>query len=196
MRPLPLSFKYTIQPFSIVTAFWAVTLFLGLACSNDPQEVKKITAQDAGPLEAQDGVRLTYTDSGIVKMYLEAPRAENYGQLENPTLEFPEGIIVRFFDADGMEESRITANYAIRYVNEKRWKARGNVIVSNIQNEKLNTEELFWDETTEKIYSNVFVKMTTDTQIIMGDGFEADQNFTNAVVKKVTGQIELQEDEL
>jgi LPS export ABC transporter protein LptC len=195
MRPSLSSFKNRRTQSISVTALLAVTFFLAIACRNDPEEVRKVTAQDDSPMETQDGVQLTYTDSGLVKMFLVAPRAENYGHLENPTLVFPNGIDVIFYDHLGNEESRITANYAIRYLNEKLWKAKGDVVVSNIHNERLNTEELFWNEATEKIYSNVFVKMTTDTQVIMGEGFEADQNFSNAVVKKVTGQIELEEDE-
>jgi LPS export ABC transporter protein LptC len=196
MRALPLDFKTLSKLFKNVTALFAVTFFFGWACTNDPAEVKLVTADDDNPAEYQENIRLVYSDSGVVKMILEAPVAENYNQKEQPRLLFPKGIFVRFFDANGVEESRITSNYAIRYINEQRWQARGDVVVANNQNERLNTEELFWDEAQEKIFSNVFVKMTTDKQIIMGEGFEADQNFTNAVVKKVTGQIELEDDEL
>lgn len=196
MKVLPSSFNLMLHHLKNVTAVFAVTFFFGFACTNDPSEVKLITAEDDRPAEFQENIRLVYSDSGQVKMILEAPIAENYNQKEQPKLVFPKGIFVRFFDANGTEESSITANYAIRLINEQRWQAKGDVVVENIQNERLNTEELFWDEAKEIIYSEVFVKMTTDSQIIMGEGFESDQNFTNAVVKKVTGQIALEDDEL
>ncbi len=196
MKPLPSNFNLMLHHLKNVTALIAVTFFFGYACTNDPSEVKLITVEDENPAEYQENIRLVYSDSGRVKMILEAPIAENYNQKEQPKLVFPKGIFVRFFDANGVEESKITANYAIRLINQQRWQAKGDVVVENIQNERLNTEELFWDEAKEIIYSEVFVKMTTDTQIIMGEGFEADQNFTNAIVKKVTGQIALEDEEL
>ncbi|MCH8554029.1 MAG: LPS export ABC transporter periplasmic protein LptC [Schleiferiaceae bacterium] len=185
-----LAFKKNIAVLVTVMFF----LCLLVSCVNDPEEVKKATVEDESPLEIQENVRLTYTDSGMVKLILEADRAENFGHTEEPTLVFPEGIFVRFFNEEGEEDSQITSEYAIRYVNKKLWKARGDVVVLNSKGEKLNTEELFWDEEKEIIYSNVFVKMTTEDQIIMGEGFESDQNFTNAEVKKVTGQILLDEE--
>ena len=68
-------------------------------------------------------------------------------------------------------------------------------MVVNKKGEQLNTEELYWDEKKETIYSEVFVKITTDEEIIMGEGFEADQNFTNYTLSKVTGQITIEDDE-
>lgn len=195
MKPSQLSFNSAKRFFKNVTALFAVTFFFGWACTNDPAEVKLVTTADESPAEYQEHIRLVYSDSGMVKMVLEAPVAENYGQKENPRLVFPKGIYVRFYDATGEEESSITSNYAVRFINEQKWQARGDVVVENNQNERLNTEELFWDEANEKIYSDVFVKMTTEKQIIMGEGFESDQNFTNAVVKKVTGQIEMEDEE-
>jgi len=62
-------------------------------------------------------------------------------------------------------------------------------VVVNEKNEKLNTEKLEWDEQTGKLYSDQFVKITTPEEIIMGTGFEADQNFNSYRIFKVTGTI-------
>lgn len=172
----------------------AAMLFLW-ACENNVNEVKSLTFTEKIPLEIQENLVLTYSDSSYTKMELKAPRAENYPQLEKPEMIFPEGVKVKFFDARGREDSRLKANYAIHYSTERLWHATGDVVVVNKKGEQLNTEELFWDEKRETIYSDVFVKITTPDEIIMGEGFEADQNFTNYTITKVTGQITIDDDE-
>lgn len=170
-------------------------MLFSFSCVNDVNEVKELTTNDRRPLEVQKNLFLTYSDSSFIKMELKAPLAENYPQLKEPELKFPKGIKVRFFDARGEEDSRLRANYAIQYPGKRLWEAKGDVVVVNKMGEQLNTEELYWDEATEKIYSSEFVKITTGKEVIMGEGFEADQNFTNYTISKVTGQITLEEDE-
>ncbi|MEQ9262052.1 MAG: LPS export ABC transporter periplasmic protein LptC [Owenweeksia sp.] len=172
----------------------ATMLFL-YSCENDINEVKNVTQDQKIPLEIQENLELIYSDSSFTKMELKAPLAENYPQLDEPEMVFPKGIKVRFFDAYGKEDSRLKADYAIHYANKRLWHAVGDVVVVNKKGEQLNTEELYWDEKKELIYSEVFVKITTDDEIIMGEGFEADQNFTNYTISKVTGQITIEDDE-
>lgn len=172
----------------------AAVLFL-FSCTNDPKEVKKVTARDDLPLEIQENLELEYSDSSYIRLRLNAPLAEHFPQLEEPIRKFPKGIDVKFFDRFGNENSRMRADHAVEYVNDDLWHATGNVVVVNKKGEQLNTEELYWDQNNEKIYSEVFVKMTTDKEVIMGEGFEADQNFDNYVINKVTGQIAIEDEE-
>ncbi|MGB0176019.1 MAG: LPS export ABC transporter periplasmic protein LptC [Owenweeksia sp.] len=172
-----------------------VTMLFLCSCENDINEVKSVTQDEKIPLEVQENLELIYSDSSFTKMELKAPLAENYPQLEEPEMIFSKGIKVRFFDAYGNEDSRLKADYAIHYANQRLWHAVGDVVVVNKKGEQLNTEELYWDEKKESIYSEVFVKITTDDEIIMGEGFEADQNFTNYTISKVTGQITIEDDE-
>jgi Lipopolysaccharide-assembly, LptC-related len=63
--------------------------------------------------------------------------------------------------------------------------------VINAKGEKLNTEEIIWDEQKKIIYSNAFVKITTGDEIIWGIGMEANEDFTDYVIKKVTGKVKV-----
>ncbi len=172
----------------------AMVLFL-FSCTNDPQEVKKILIPQDLPMEITEDLDLSYSDSGFVRLNLQAPLAEYYPNLEEPERRFPEGIDVKFFDSFGKEESRLQADYAVQFLNMGLWQATGNVIFLNRKGEQLNTEELFWNEKTEKIYSDVFVRLSTGQQMIMGEGFEADQTFETYEINKVTGTIDIEDDE-
>ena len=89
-------------------------------------------------------------------------------------------------------QSRLTADYAIRFEKQGKMEAKGNVVLVNELGETLNTEHLFWNENTGKIYSYEFVKITTADEIIMGDGFESNQNFTQFKIHKIKGTINLE----
>lgn len=172
----------------------AMVLFL-FSCTNDPQEVKKILIAQDLPMEITEDLDLSYSDSGFVRLNLQAPLAKYYPNLEEPERRFPEGIDVKFFDSFGREESRLQADHAVQFLNKGLWQATGNVIFLNRKGEQLNTEELFWNEKTEKIYSDVFVRLSTGQEVIMGEGFEADQTFENYEINKVTGTIDIEDDE-
>ena len=68
--------------------------------------------------------------------------------------------------------------------------------VVNQKGEILNTDELIWDEDKKIIYSNSFVKITTPDEIIYGNGMTANENFTDYVIKHITGTIRVKTSQL
>ena len=56
-------------------------------------------------------------------------------------------------------------------------------------NERLNTEELFWNPTDEEIYTEKFVRIETEDQILLGQGLTADQDFSTYKIEKLTGEL-------
>jgi LPS export ABC transporter protein LptC len=180
----------SLKIFKGIVIFMAM-LFLSVACENKVEEVRILTKSERIPSEVQHDVFLVYTDSTLKKMEMEAPLAENYPNLEEPQREFPKGIKVRFYNELGEQSSSLTAEYALQLVNKNLWEARGNVIVINTKGEQLNTEKLFWDNRKEIIYSDEFVKITTPEQVIMGEGFTADQNFDEYEINRPTGTINI-----
>lgn len=171
----------------------AVLLLFG-ACENDVAQVQRISSEKRIPMEIQENLRVVYTDSTRPQMIMTAPRAESYPSLKEPQREFPQGIEVEFLDNTGKPESHLKADYALQLLNKNVWEARGNVVVVNEENEKLQTEKLFWDARREIIYTDDFVRMTTEQEVIMGEGFKANQNFDNYEIEKVTGTLTLKDD--
>lgn len=164
------------------------------ACSNKVEEVRFYSKSERIPIETQRDLHLIYTDSTFKRMEMKAPLAESYPNLNEPQREFRRGLKVRFFDPQGQEDSRLRADYALQLVNKGLWEARGNVVVNNRKGEQLNTEKLFWDSQQEIIYTDAFVKLTTPEEVIMGEGFKADQNFSNYEIYRVTGTINVEDD--
>jgi len=66
--------------------------------------------------------------------------------------------------------------------------ATGNVIViSDSMQTTLNTEELKWNQSTRKIYSDAPVIITSPSEIIFGIGLESNEYLSQYKIFKVTG---------
>ena len=66
-----------------------------------------------------------------------------------------------------------------------------NVRVVNRKGERLNTEQLFWDENKQKIYTNKFVTIKTAREILYGNGLVSNEDFTQYKITDLRGTIEV-----
>lgn len=181
--------------FEITSILNLLILFLSIqfmfSCKNDIDEARKITTRVNTSIEKATQTEIVFSEHGMNRIVANAPELIRYA-VEKPYMEFPKGIEMKFFNGN-KAESTMTANYAIAQEGNKLMIARNNVVVVNEKGEKLNTEELIWDEEKETIYSNAFVKITTQDEIIMGTGMTANQNFTNYVIKNISGIIKVKQ---
>lgn len=140
-----------------------------------------------GPLREAENVVMHRAEHDKVKMIL---RAKKVQQFQNGDQEFPEGIYIEFFDPTGTKTSTLRANTAHFYKQENRWKGQGKVEVFNIEKgQQLHTEELFWNPTQRKIYTDKFVTIKDQTDVIYGTGMIANQDMSNYSIKNITGTL-------
>lgn len=170
-------------------------VFLLVACENDIERINLITDPEEFPDIQGKEMEIIYSDSGRVKAKLIAPSIKQFTRIERPYIEFLEGLQVFMYDSNLEYDSELVADYAIYYTNERLWIARGNVVTENYKKgEKLNTEELFWDEKTRKIYSNSFSRIENKDGTFYGQqGFEANQKFTNWKLKGSRGTLNVKD---
>lgn len=171
---------------------FAISLF---SCENNIQTVNMVATKEVFPALSAFDISVLYTDSTKIIFNLKSPEIDNYANADQPYTEFPQGIKLVYFSEYPDTNSMITANYAIRHDNEKYWEAKGNVVARNTKGEILNTEYMVWDEAKEIIYSDKYVKIITNEDVIEGQGFEADQSFTEWRITKVTGFINISEEQ-
>ena len=162
------------------------------ACENDQSKIEQLTRPDNSPLESIKGLETIYSDSGLIRVRVTAPVLNKFVSPKAITV-LPKGLSIDFYDEHLNIVSKLSAKYAIHYDQEKRWMAKNDVVVVNVKGEKLNTEKLLWDENSGKLRSDEFVKITTPDEIIMGKGFEANQDFSLYKIYKVTGNITVKE---
>lgn len=192
-----LSFKRTLLR-AIVTAM-ALSFrrgrlsacLLALAASACNQSDLKEPLIYDGPVRVGENVELFYTEENRVKVKMVAPMAYEF---ENGDNEFPDGLYLEFFDETGKLESTLRANEAFYFKKDHLWRGRGKVEVKNLEkNEQLNTEELFWEPAEEKIYTEKFVTIRQQSDVIYGQGLEAMQDMSDYIIKKPEGEFSVDE---
>lgn len=167
--------------------FLMLTVAVG-ACNQS--DLKEPLVYD-GPQRIAEDVELYYTEDNQVKVKMIAPVVHEY---ESGDREFPEGLYLEFYDETGKLESTLRANEAYYFKKEHQWRGRGKVEVKNIEkNEQLNTEELFWKPAEEKIFTDKFVTIRQQTDVIYGQGLEAKQDMSDYVIKKPEGEFAVDE---
>jgi LPS export ABC transporter protein LptC len=157
-----------------------VILFSLGSCKND---IEKINAFAEGldlPDQSGNNINVEYTDTGKLQLRFITPEMKRYTRKDNPYYEFPKGIEVYFFDNNENVKSIITAKYSIYKETTQIWEARDSVVAKNIvTGERIDTEQLFWNQPKKFIYSTVFTKITNPDGVYFGErGFEASQDLS------------------
>ncbi len=160
------------------------------ACENDLNKVQLYSKVENSPVETAKNIKIIYSDSARVQVEVKAPKMERY-ETENPYFEMTKGLQATFFDDHLNVKSTMDADYGVRYEREQKMEARKNVVVINERGEQLNTEHLIWDEKSGKLTSDEFVKITTKDEIIYGNGFEANQDFSRYKIFHIKGTISI-----
>lgn len=162
-----------------IYAVLPVLLFSGFfACDAALKREHQTYTQDDTQVEIGRDVEILYSDSAIVRVRITAPTMLNYTERDEPRQEFPDGIKVEFLTSTLSVRSTLTAKSAVREQNQGLVTTRDSVVLTTVQQEKLETEELIWNEKTEKITTEKFVKVTKPGEVIYGFGLEANQDFS------------------
>lgn len=158
------------------------------ACS--PSETA-VPVEYEGPLSEAENVKMQYAEKDRVKVVLTAAKILEFA---NGDEEFPEGIFIEFYDELGNKTSTLRANDAYFFKQENKWRGRGNVEVINTQKqEQLNTEELFWTPNDKKIFTDKFVTIKLQSEVLYGTGLEAKEDLSDYQIKDPSGDFTVDE---
>ena len=192
MLKLPKSFKYNYVHI-IVVAFATVSCFLA-SCSDRPEKVEAITDRANTPSLRATEVLTVISDSGVTRYRMNAQEWVIYDQAEEPYWDFPKGIRMEKFNTQLDVDAEIESDYAIHYDKKRLWDLRDNVKAINLEGEQFECDQLFWDQNTERIYSDSRIKITQKDKIIIGYGFESNQSLTKYVIRNTEGIFPMSEE--
>ena len=182
--------------------YLAVALpFLGSAillfsCKSQPVEVQQAVSE-AVMTEYSENMSITMSENGRKSYHFETPLIEGYGMAHDPYREFRKGVKITIFDEDtGAESATLTANYAIFYEDRKLWEAKGDVVATNSDGRQLFTSQLFWNQTTHKVYSNVDSKIVDGDEVHHCEGFESDEQMKEWTYRKLKGVTYIDDEDM
>ncbi len=161
-----------------------LSVFIAMACISCDDDIDTSLLEPyLGPISEATDVLLYHSDSAIVRTQLKAKKQIEF---ESGDLEFPEGIDITFFDVSGEITTTMKADKGYYIKKDNLYRGEGDVVVDNLEKEqKLSSEELYWDPNAKKIYTDKFVTIEEKETLFNGTGMEADEGFNEYKLFKV-----------
>tara|TARA_B100001250_G_scaffold169230_1_gene145754 strand:+ start:1560 stop:2105 length:546 start_codon:yes stop_codon:yes gene_type:complete len=163
--------------------------FILFSCSNNPELVKEFIELEDLPIEQIKGAEMLHTEEGVLKLRIVAANIKRFKDTQ-PHLIFSDGLEVAFYDDSGSVKSVLTAFHAEINDLTKIMTASNNVVLKSEEGNKLESEELIWDEKKNKIFTDKRVVITTEKEVIEGEGFQSNPDFSEYSVTRIQGTFE------
>ena len=174
-----------------ITAFIAVMLF---SCANPDAVINEIATDDTLSGIIADSVIFFRSDSGMVKMKLEAPRLVRM-ESEDDVMEFPLGFHVLMFDNERQPVTEMRAGYG-KSIGGSIIEAYDSVVVRRNGDEQVMfSDKLFWYQDLKMIYTRSHVKIVTPDKEIEADSLVAQEDFSEYTMYYGRAELEVDEEE-
>ncbi len=179
--------------FSKRNFFLAILSVFLFACAED-EAAKMLELDENSPVMTYMDVSTLFSQNSTVRLKIEAPLQYQY---KNRDEGYPEGVYVEFFDSLGTKTTTLEADSGYHKAVNDSYSVHGNVVVFNLEEgQRLETDVLYWDKVTKEIFTDSItpVRITTQTEIINGNGLRAQQDFSEfEITGGVTGIFTVQE---
>lgn len=131
------------------------------------------------PSVKDDSVSMLISDSGVVKYRMKAKEWLVFDRASDPHWYFPQGLYIEQFDTTFQKQASIKSDTAWNFTDKKLWHLKGNVLMNNIHGDTFQTEELFWNEKAQKLYSDKYIEIIQPDKLVQrGIGFESNIHMT------------------
>ena len=144
------------------------------------------------PVQTSYNAEYTYSEKGKIRNRLYAGQLDQFVG-ENGHLDASQGLTFIFLDSLEQEEARLTSIRGVYYEKEKKMVVTDSVELRNAAGEKLETQELIFLQDSGKIFTDKFVTIKLEKEILYGTGFDADQDLSNYTMKNPEGEFEVED---
>ncbi len=146
-----------------------------------------ITERDSLPVMDTRGVTTLISDSGMIRYRINTEEWKVFDRKVPPYWAFEQGVYLEKFDTLFQVEASIEADTAYFYNKEELWKLVSNVHIQNLKGEKFDTDLLYWDQKKQRVYSDHRIRIEQPDRVIIGRGFESNQQMTIYTIHKPEG---------
>ena len=140
-----------------------------------------------------DSITTIVSDSGIIRYRIIAPDWYVYEKADTPYWDFPNGLRFERFDENYKIDAEIECDRAVYYSKLELWKLNDNVEATNLSHEEFYTNELYWDQKEERVYSDTAITIIQKERTLLGIGFESNQTFSRYSIRQPKGTIPIEE---
>jgi len=140
-------------------------------------------------MQVVDNMTTMQTENGKMRIRMETDRMEHY---ENDSLKidlFLESFAVYNYNEEGLLETILLSDKARHIVRKQEegeiWEVTGNVSIQNvIKQETIETDTLYWDQSTHQIYTDSYIRMYSKDGLMQGYGMRSDDKARESVLLK------------
>lgn len=158
-----------------------------VAASLNPERMPTMTTTNISTL---------ISDSGVIQYKIVAPEWKVYDNADTPYWIFPKGLYLEKYDPYFQVIATVAADSA-RYMKQQRlWRLMGNVEMTKKPKDLFQSQELFWDQRTNRIYSDSFIHIETATHVLEGMGFVSNDKLTDYRVVRPQGIFPVNRDNI
>lgn len=180
---------------------WVLGLFFVLqallvGCKDDETSiVDHKTNPDEVPTMVSNHVQTVISDSGRTKYRITTNRWEMFEEAKSPHWIFPDGVIAEELVSPGFEVvTSLKCDSAYYDEIQQLWSLNGNVSIANGDGTIILTDQMYWDQKTHELYSEAFIHIERQAQIIEGYGYRSDDSFKNYTLRQVKAIVPIDED--
>ncbi len=177
------------QTKSSIIIFLIIFCVLPFSCSEKKIEYAIIPSDSIVPLMHAEDIVSLISDSGITRYRLNAKTWNVFSENGIDWWYFPDGFYVEKFDTLLNVEASVISDTAYYFEDQGLWKLVGNVMIVNLKQEKFESPELYWNQKTQKVYSDSLVRFEQEGSIITVIGFESNQEMTHYKYYKIQPSV-------
>ena len=164
-----------------------ITLLTVIGCRDEVKSVvHKDTAPDV-PTVISHNVKTLISDSGVTQYRITTKLWQIYSEAAKPYWYFPEGLYLEQFDKQFKTAASIQCDSAKYFEDTKIWRLDGNVRIWNINKELILTNQLFWSQREQKVYSDSFIHIEKADRTLEGYGFVSNERMTTYTLNRPSG---------
>ena len=169
-----------------MTATAAAVAFVVFSCNGGLSQAERLDLSKV-PLQTIDNMFAVQTKNGVVVMRMEADKMERFDEDTVSRETFPKGLAVYSYTDEGLLETVIYSDDAVHETrkkdNSETWSAFGNVVIQDvIKQQTLETDTLYWDQGTDELYTDCYVRMYSPDGFMQGYGMRSEQKGRNATL--------------
>ncbi len=161
-----------------------------VSCVNDLDRVAAVEVPHAAADRITTDAQYLFTDSGLVRNRLRSGRIAEWSAAPKRT-ELSDGLELTFYNAAGEQSSVLTARRGVLVPDEKRMEVSEQVVFINSKGERLETEQLTWDQDSAMVYTDRPVRVQRGGDIIHGQGLVASEDFSHYTISRITGILDV-----
>lgn len=168
-----------------------VGFFLLASCEGQKEHTAPaVHDRDSASMMISYGINTLISDSGVIKYRIVTERWE-VNTVRNPSRWiFEKGLFFEQFDEKFHVQSYIQCDTAYYYDQKKLWELRSRVSILTKDGLRFTSQQLFWDQASHELYSNVPSRLVTPDRTLEGTYFRSDERMTRYYVSNSRGSFE------